>query len=189
MTKFYDSHIRGPRGGWSYPIGGTLVAKYSEADIVAELKRWRTNNGTFVSDEKIEEEIWAYYCTRQPERCGLTGVIASLTSTAAMPRELTKEVVGPWLWQHLNLFAARWQPGIRGLFLDNLDTITLLLECPICRNEWRALLEARPPANITTRFEICQWVWWAHEQVNQKLGKNPYPYSRAVLEFGFPPLP
>lgn len=187
IVKFFNAHVIPPRGGWSFPINGQLVERHTESDIHAEVKRWRQNNGTFVSDEEITRELWAYYCKNQPERCGLSAKqVASTAASEVTPRDLTKEVIGPWIWQFLNLAAVRWQPGTHGFFLDLCDQIIVLLDCPICRNEWGHILHSRSPGPIKTRVQACEWANWAHNQVNARIGKNTYPYSRMVAEYGAP---
>lgn len=184
MTKFFDAATRPPRGGWSFMIAGARVDRYSETEILSALRAWRVNNGTFQSEIALQEELWTYYCSREPERCGAKrGTVAE---TPLAPRELTKEVIGPWIWQFLNLAAVRWHPGMKDWFLSLCDMIIVLLDCPICRDEWRVLLAEHPPLDLSTRLQVCQWVNYVHERVNAKLGKSPYPYERMVREYGAP---
>lgn len=187
IVKFYDAHVRPPRGGWNFMIGGELVQKHSEADIIDEVKRYRRNNGTFTSEDDISRELWAYWCSRQPERCGQSKKPED-TATRAIPtpRDLTPAVMGPWVWQFLNLAAARWTPMLHGWFLELCDTILVLLECPICRSEWSSILQRRSPARLETRLAVCQWVLWAHNEVNAKKGKPEYRYEQMILDYGAP---
>lgn len=185
IAKFHDAQVRPPRGGWAFPIGGQLVEKHSEADILEAAKAYRKNNGTYVSDEAITREMWAYWCSRQPERCGATPAEAAAT-VPLVPRDLKPEVMGPWIWQFLNLAAARWNPSLHGWFIDLCDTILMLLDCPVCRSEWSEILQTRSPGGLDSRLAVCQWVNWAHNQVNSRKGKAEYAYLRMVTEYGAP---
>jgi hypothetical protein len=188
MTRFFDAHIRPPKGGWSFPIGGTLVTRYSENDITDEIRKWRQNNGTYTSDAAITEELWAYYCARDPGRCGIRGEeLKTLERAKALPpAEKTPEMQGRPIWMFLNTIAAQWLPGTHDYFLATCDAIIVILECPKCREEWRSLLAQFPPAALKSRFEVCRWVNKVHNEVNSRLGKSSYPYSRMVSEYAAP---
>jgi hypothetical protein len=191
IDKFFDRATRPPRGGWHFPIGGNnLIEKYSEQDVFESVKKWRKNNGTFVSDLDIERELWAYWCSRQPERCSTapatSGSRQLVPGGALVPVEVTKEMQGPPMWEFLNVVAVQWTPALQDYFLHTCDAFVSLLVCPICRDEWREVLRKDPPAKITTRFEACQWTNRVHNEVNTRTGKQPFPYSRMVTEFGAP---
>lgn len=191
IAKFYDRQIKPPRGGWHFPLPrGVLIEKHSESDVIGEVKRWRKNNGTFVSDLDVEREVWNYYCNREPKRCkGAAADSAPRISAGAtvIPAEVTKELQGPPIWLFLNTLAVRWEPTLHDYFLHTIDAISVILECPICREEWRSLQTKRPATNISSKLEACQWVNAVHNEVNARIGKQAYPYSRMISEFGAPP--
>jgi len=183
-VKFFDAHVRPPRGGWTFTIAGRKVEKHSESEVISELRKWRQNNNTYVDDESLSREVWGYYCSREPERCGQSA--SNVSPTAIVPKDLTPEVVGPIIWKHLNLSAARWNPGLREWFLSYLDIISVLIECPVCQNEWRSIVSEKSPVTLNSRLSVCQWVNWAHNRVNSKRGKSQFSYERMVIEYGAP---
>lgn len=186
IVKHFDTEIRPPRGGWSYPIAGEIVTKYSEGAIVGELKRWRVNNNTFVSDEALMREVWQYWCDREPERCGQLPGASSGSARLFQPRPVTKELQGPPIWTFLNTIAVQWTEGLHPYFLATCNAILGVLECPDCRGEWRRLLNDYPPASIASRVAACQWVNLVHNEVNKRKGGSIYPYQRMVTEWGAP---
>lgn len=189
MTKFYNAHIVPPRGGWVYPIGGAEFTAYTEGDIIQALIRWQQNNGKYVSDAAAAEEIWAYYCAREPVRCGMTVPApgSAPDPSGLVPADKTPEVQGPPIWLFLNTLAAQWNPALHAYFLATVDAILVIIECPDCREEWRRLVSIYPPAGLTTRFDVCRWVNKLHNAVNAKRGKMNFPYAKMVTEFGAPP--
>lgn len=187
IAKFWNRNTVPPRNGWHFTVGGQQITRYSENEILQELRQWRKNNGTYVSDAALEKEIWDYYCSREPERCGTATVANRSTATVTLVhKELSKEEIGRILWRHLNLFAASWTPQLKGLFVQNVDVMLLLLSCPVCQNEWRQVVRDNPPHSISSRFQACQWAWNVHDQVNLRLGKTRYSYQQAAAEYGFP---
>lgn len=189
IAKFYDRQIKPPRGGWHFPLsGGNTLSRHSESDILAELKRWRKQNGTFVSDLDLERELWNYYCSREPARCRATTADAQKVASVSVsgPVEVTKEMQGPPIWTFLNTLAVQWTPGLHDYFLATCDMLPAILVCPICTEEWRRLLRNRPPQALSTRFAVCQWLNAVHNEVNQRVNKPAYPYSRMVTEYGAP---
>lgn len=189
IAKFFDRQIKPPRGGWHFPLpGGNTLERHSEADVLSELKRWRKNNGTFVSDVDLERELWTYYCNREPARCRQTTFDAQpkITALGVGPVEVTKEMQGPPIWTYLNTLAVQWTPGLHDYFLATVDAIPAILVCPICTEEWRRLLRNRPPQGLGTRLAVCQWINAVHNEVNMRVNKPAYPYSRMVTEYGAP---
>lgn len=188
MTKFHDASIRPPRGGWVYVVGGQQFTGYSESELIEAIGKWRRNNATYSSDESIAHEIWDYFCRREPERCG--GVYTrpgdALSPLGAVPAEKTPKLQGPPIWLFLNTLAAQWVPALHDYFLATCDAISSILDCPDCRAEWQQILGSNPPAGLTTRLAVCQWVNRVHNLVNAKTGKLPFAYSRMVTEFGAP---
>ena len=191
MTKFFDAHIRPPKGGWNYPLNGELITAYGEGELIEHIAKWQRNNGQFVSEDAIRELIWDYFCRREPDRCGMHGVAPMSEETTPVgeliPAEKTPERQGPPIWTFLNTLAAQWNPGLHHYFMATMDAIIVILECPICRDEWRKLLFQYPPDKLGTRLAVCQWVNARHNDVNARKGKQLYPYSKMVTEYGAPP--
>lgn len=187
IVKFHDAHIRPPKGGWNYPIGGRLVTKHSESEILTELVKWQKNNAQFVSEETAKAEMWAYWCQREPHRCG--GPVPRFRAKApppVQPRDRTPEVQGPPIWTFLNTLAAAWTMQLHDYFLHTIDTISVILECPVCRHHWQEIVRENPPQQLKSRFEVCQWVNKMHNLVNGRIGKPIYTYLQMVQEFGAP---
>lgn len=187
IAKFFDRSIRPPRGGWHYNIpGGTLLERHSESEIIAAVKKWRQNNGSFVSDLDIERELWNYYCNREPVRCKAAKSDFVPDPVPAGPVEVTREMQGPPIWLFLNTIAVQWTPELHDYFLRTVDTLSAIMVCPLCIQEWQTLCRTRNPRLITSRLGACQWVNAVHNEVNFRVGKSAYPYSRMVSEFGAP---
>lgn len=190
IGPFFDAHIRPPRGGWNYTYQGELIQGYSESDIVEKITRIQRNNATFTTSQAIRDEIWKYFCSREPTRCGMATPPAPLPDAPAgvslVSREITPVVQGPPIWTFLNTLACVWRPGLHDYFLATCDAVSAILECPDCRNEWRRQLNEHPPVSLDTRLKVCQWVNSRHNAVNARAGKLHYPYWRMVTEFGAP---
>lgn len=185
IVKFPDYSVRPPRGGWSLPIGGQIVTKYSEGDILAELISWQRNNGTFTTRADAEAKLWSYYCSREPSRCGGKGE-PLVTEAFVSPKERTPSVQGPPIWTFLNTLAAAWTPDLHDYFLQTCNAVLSILECPNCRIEWQAMLAKHPPASLMSRLDACKWVNMIHNEVNRRADKPTYHYSRMVAEYGAP---
>jgi hypothetical protein len=128
-----------------------------------------------------------YYCNREPKRCKNAMAEHSATvKSANAPVEVTKEMQGPPIWTFLNTLAVQWQPALADYFLHTVDTISAILVCPICQTEWQTLLRNRNPRNISSKLEACIWVNAVHNEVNARVGKPAYPYSRMVTDWGAP---
>ena len=185
MTKFFDAATKPPKGGWHFNIGGVRVEKYSESEILAELRKWRQNNGTYKGEDALVAELWTYYCGREPQRCkfGEPTVQAITPQASAVSRDLTPAVYGPWIWRFLNLAAVKFD---REFFLRLCDQIIVMLDCPLCREEWRHILATEPPITLSDAREACEWVNRNHNRVNAKLGKQLFSYAQMMSEYGAP---
>jgi hypothetical protein len=86
MRRFHNASEISPRGSWHYfydpNIPSTRVQRNSEQEIFDEVKRWRINNGRFAGDEDLRDEMWNYWCSREPNRCG------SRDKPAATPHQI-----------------------------------------------------------------------------------------------------
>lgn len=186
IVKFHDAGIKPPKGGWHFAIAGQTFTGNNESEVASKLKRWRTNNATFVSDLDIERELWAYWCGRQPQRCYAGLPAKSHVERALKPAEVTKELQGPPIWTFLNTLAVAWEPSLHPLFLHLCDSISIILVCPLCIAEWQRILRDNRPNDLSTRLEVCQWVNDAHNEVNARAGKPAYPYDAMVAHWGAP---
>lgn len=186
IAKFFNAATKPPKGGWHFTLGEQRFDGSSESEVAAKLKKWRRNNLTFVSDVDIERELWAYWCGRQPERCYQRVDQTQVVLGAVKPAELTKQLQGPPIWTFLNTLAAVWEPGLHPLFLNLCDSISVILQCPLCRMEWQSILAEKRPTNLASRLEVCQWVNDVHNQVNSRAGKPNYPYEQMVSQWGAP---
>lgn len=187
ITKFYDLGTRPPRGGFNYPVGNEIIMKHSEGDVLDELRKYRKNNGTYVSDDELLREMWAYWCQREPTRCGMLPHEAEEHAKRNLaPRPVTKELQGPPIWAFLNTLAVQWNDGLHPYFLATCNAILAMMECPDCRREWSQILRETPPTVVKTRLAACQWVNGVHNTVNRRRGVSEYPYDRMVREWGAP---
>ena len=48
--------------------------------------------------------------------------------------------------------------------------VSALLPCPKCQRHFCELLRQRPP-EVGSRRRFAEWLWWAHNEVNKRLGK------------------
>lgn len=188
-NRFFDAHVRPPRGGWNFEYQGKLINGYSESEIVEAVRRVQQNNGSYVSDAAISEMLWRYYCAREPDRCGqrVSAPVASFApGQFVVKAEVTPEIQGPGIWLFLNTLAVQWTPAFHDYFLATCDAIIVILECPDCRTEWRRLLTDYPPVSLASKLAVCHWVNDRHNDVNRKIGKQQFPYERMVSQFGAP---
>lgn len=187
--KFYDASERSPIGGWHYfydPSDGSTMFKLSSPEeVIDELVRFRTNNRALTSRAEIEEELWKYWCSRQPERCGQTLGINE-KATPFLPLDQTPEFFGPIIWRALNLAATRFEFIGRDTFLLIVGNVYNLMGCPDCRAHWMEILNANSPVSIFDAKDACLWVNRVHNLVNVSKGKAIYPYEKMVTEYGAP---
>lgn len=188
ITRFHDAAIRAPRGGWAMPIGGQNVTAHSEGEIFERLEKWQRNNGKFVSRAEVEREAWAYWCGREPERCGGKALAQSASASPILGdgKAKTPERQGPGIWIFLNVLAAQWVPALHRYFLDTVNAILLILDCPECRAEWSKIVRETPPTDLNSRYAVCRWVNTCHNYVNARRGAAHYPYERMIAEYGAP---
>lgn len=194
IIKFHNRAVMPPRGGWSFPINGELVTRYSEGEIIDALEQARRNAGTFTNRAALEYEVWAYYCGREPNRCAGYVVPGVRVGDELLPEGMVADEgakapvrQGPHIWRFLNVVAAQWTPTLAQYFLATINSIGQVLDCKLCKAEWANVRSEMPdPANIKSRIEACQWALAAHNKTNVKLGKPIYTYAKFVTEFGAP---
>lgn len=187
VNKFWNAASVPPRGGWHFTIQGERIERHSEGEIIDAIRKVRVNNGTFTSDADIERDLWRYYCAQEPKRCEQTSRHSREPAVVDVaPREITKEFEGPKIWAFLNILAVVWEPSLHNYFLQTVAAIVSVLQCPVCREEWRRTLAAFPVDSIQSRYDACRWVWTVHSSVNSRTEKAFYPYARMVTEWGAP---
>lgn len=188
IPRFFDENERPAQGGWHYyedpARASTYFRLYSPGDVFEHVKKLRQNNGTFVSDVDIWRELWNYWCSREPGRCGLATPAAP--AGPVKPRELNAAMWGPIIWMALNLHAVRFDSIGKENFLRFIGTISSLMTCPECIAHWQEIVASMPPGTVSNASEACHWVNAAHDRVNAARGVASYPYSRMVLEYGAP---
>lgn len=82
IAKFFDSDQRPPQSGWGVQIDAHRFEGHSEKAVFEAIKRWRQNNGTFVSDIDVAREMWTIYREREPKRALTAGRMPSLERMA-----------------------------------------------------------------------------------------------------------
>lgn len=186
MTKFHDAAERAPVGGWHYfydPSDGSTMFKLSSPDaVVDELVRYRRNNGQPSDRAAIEGEVWKYYCSRSPERCGGE---AKSNIVPFLPLDQKPAFFGPIIWAHLNLAATRFNYIGAERFFQIVASMHGMMGCVDCQRHWVTVLNDNPP-EVEDAKSACLWANRVHNAVNALLGKPVYPYEKMVVEFGAP---
>lgn len=192
ITKFFNAAERPPIMGWHYYRDlndrETYFRKDSAEGVLEELKRQRVNNGKFVSDFDLWRELWDYWCSREPTRCGYSErtPAAELPAGPLIPRDINPPFFGPIIWRMMNLVAARFDAVGHAQWLDFINIIHPTMTCPDCRQEWRKIVREHPPGDVHTTREACEWACRVHNIVNDRRGAPQYHYSRGVVEYGWP---
>lgn len=182
VVKFQDRDVRPPKNGWSFPIQGKIVTRHSESAIIQEMLAAAKANNRPYDRNQATVDLWSYYNEREPERAR-----AGRERVDGKPSEadvLVPEVWGPIIWRFLNLAAARYNETF---FKHLVGQVSALMTCPECRQEWRKVVEERPPTDVVDAKSACVWVNHMHNAINARLGRKPYSYSRMVTEYGAPP--
>lgn len=186
IQKFHDAAERAPSGGWSYfydpSDGATMFKKSSPDEVIDEVVKYRRNNGQPHDRATIEAEIWRYYCSRHPERCGGE---AKSNVVPFLPRDLKPADFGPPIWRFLNLAAVRFDHIGPERFFQILASILPMMGCPECQAHWARIISDNPP-EVASAKEACRWVNKVHNLVNAITGAAQYSYEAGVTEFGFP---
>jgi hypothetical protein len=193
ITKFYDAAERPPIMGWHYyddPNDRGTYFREASADAVFErVKRLRVNNAKHVSDFDLWRELWSYWCSREPKRCGQDATeyaVAGVSPGPLVPRDINPPFFGPIIWRMMNLLAARFDSTTPQFFRDFLYEVTPVMTCPACRQEWAKILLDYSPESVRTAREACEWVNRAHNIVNERRGSARYSYEQGVAEYGWP---
>jgi hypothetical protein len=86
------------------------------------------------------------------------------------------EVWGPIIWCTLHVVSLSYpdEPSYseKRAAKEFFNALGYLLPCPVCRTHFREILQAIPVENwLDDRKSLTEWVWMAHNRVNQRLGK------------------
>lgn len=153
--------------------------------VIEEIVKYRRNNGGDTDRAAIERELWNFWCSLDPQRCGQAAPVSG-PSGPYLPRDQKPEFFGPIIWRFLNLAATRFDEAGRDYFLQTVGSVFNLMACPDCREHWLQILEQNNPTLILTKKQACQWVNRMHNLVNVRIRKVEYPYERMVTEYGAP---
>lgn len=193
-----QSHeIEGIPGGWSISVfaGGFEHSANGRrpAAVVSSLAAVMERNGI----ESSLEDLWLLanqeWARRAPARDLTDGKvfdIAPKSSTAAdatgatarkqnASEQTSPKEYGPKVWGMLDLFGMRhrwsqeaWETAIGfATTLLNPDE-SPATGCSECYNEWKLILSDAPPSQVKDCRNAANWVHWAHDRVNRKLGKQ-----------------
>lgn len=187
IVKFYDAAERPPRGGWNLVLGGRSYNANSESGVVDQVRDFQINNGSYLDDDTIREELWRHWCAREPERCcqpsaGAQGYVfeTAVSSDGSQPASW-KESQGAKKWAELHYFAAAvYKSGtIDSMAVRRwLVTFHRSIGCEDCRNTW-ALEQALLPPALNTGQAFFEWTVAAHNSVNGRIGKPQFPLAEA----------
>ena len=140
-------------GGWHYYYDvnnrETLFRLYSPEAVQDEIIKYRTNNRTFTNAQDVERELWAYWCSLHPERCGLPATPAN--AGPLLPLDQRPEFFGPIIWRFLNLAASRFDETGKEFFLQLTGAIFSLMGCPDCRQEYASIVAVDPPSKVNSK--------------------------------------
>jgi hypothetical protein len=87
------------------------------------------------------------------------------------------EVWGPIFWATLHIVALGYadvpQYAEKRAAKEFFQSMAFLLPCPVCRIHFNEILRQMPIENwLDNRTTLMEWVWKAHNIVNQRLGKE-----------------
>ena len=187
-----------PPGGWGVSIqikGQTFeFLDGTPEQVVQKVFDIASRNQVMTSIDEAWEYCNNLWCAKDPGRCLKPGAPSSEPRT---PRKLrssvhmltTPEQYGQSIWRWLNTY------GMRGMFekqswMASIVRVTKMLDprlnpatgCSKCSAEWRRLIRERPPADVSTSQQAAEWVFWAHNQVNKKIGKKQADWATMVIE-------
>ncbi len=185
IPKFFDLPRPPINGGWhywldegkSFPVNGGTPEQ-----VHAQVKLYRSNNRLPNSDdETIWRELWAYWCSREPERCHIK------RGKAVDPEKLPgKEVWGPIIWRFLNWAAVNYSGAFFTMLVN--ETRQRLVICPDCRRHFEELLVRHPLSQVRDAKTACIWIHTVHNAVNRSIGKPEFSYEDFVQHYGAPRL-
>ena len=86
------------------------------------------------------------------------------------------EVWGPIFWATLHITSMAYpdSPSYteKRAAKEFFNALPHLLPCPVCREHFKEILKAMPVETwLDNRTTLTEWVWMAHNRVNERLGK------------------
>jgi len=110
---------------------------------------------------------------------------------------LPPEVWGPIFWATMHIAALGYadEPTYaeKRAAKEFYMALQYMLPCPVCRDHFKDILVALPvDAWLDNRKSLTEWTWMAHNQVNQRLGRQPitkdefFARYREMAERGLP---
>ncbi len=99
---------------------------------------------------------------------------------------LTKEAQGRQAWKLLHIGALSYskvpdekEKILMNDYLTNFADGTML--CEECRAHWKEMVAKSPPGDaLNSRDKLFKWTVDRHNEVNLRLGKQPYSYGEAL---------
>jgi hypothetical protein len=177
---FHDDWQPPMPGGWHFHVDGEMIRGSSGEEVFEKVKRLLGNNKRHPGDAELERQLWDYWCSLNPARCGLS----TQEMVPAVSREIPKTEWGRSLWLHINHTAVHFD---REYFLALCTALTRkLIPCHECRAHFSVIMNELPPWNITTQMQACEWAFETHNRVNERLGKRLFTWPQAMAQFGFP---
>ena len=99
-----------------------------------------------------------------------------------MASTLDIRVWGPNAWGIMHSVAEAWEDDGRvapGDIRSFYESMVRVLPCAECRRHAIAYL-GRHPVPLTSKGDLCRWVWQFHNAVNVRTGKRPVRYRDRV---------
>lgn len=188
-------------GGWSieyvegehyWQVGGPTPQR-----IVDKIVQIQTVNGTYTSEDAVWEYCNAKWAAKVPDRALVrTPIPASQLMPKPSPIPLRDhwksgpERHGPILWFWLHSFGTVFNKEHWEAALDRVDEMlsperSPMNGCERCHNEWMVLMKTERPLEVSNEKQAAEWTWNAHNRINKKLGKKPFPFSLAAKMYGW----
>ena len=89
---------------------------------------------------------------------------------------LPPDIWGPMFWGAFHIISLAYPDdptySEKRAAKEFFNSLAHLLPCPVCRSHFREILQVSPVETwLDNRKSLVEWVWMAHNQVNEKLGK------------------
>ncbi len=102
---------------------------------------------------------------------------------------LPPEVWGPVFWATLHIVSLGYadEPTYaeKRAAKEFYNALPYVLPCPVCREHFREVLQAIPVENwLDNRTSLVEWVWMAHNRVNERLGKPQVTKAEFFAAYG-----
>jgi FAD-linked sulfhydryl oxidase len=107
---------------------------------------------------------------------GEDGPHAAATQTHESPLDLNQ--LGSATWGLLHTMAAyyptRPSPERQRITRTFLEALGDVFPCHLCGDDWKRVLQQSPP-NVSSQHDFSQWLCRAHNDINERLGKELFP--------------